>query len=457
MTIKLSDIAMGRLFISVVVAILGSLLGVVLYRREQPTQRLSDAGRSMRSATKPLKVVTWDPDTAIDKEAIIQLGEPVLLRGTFTSKWKALAKWNASYLGRALGKLPDVSLSSHDTFVTPDWSPAMHDGALDKEAPYIAHQTRSMEAVEFFEKTRSNSSHDTFFYYYGRLDQPELLQDVFAPGRDLFLHASDRGHQYIWLSSQGVRPCVHFDSDHNFFVHISGEKHFYLWPPWMWHVLSPYPRVSRLWHKSGCDFSASNETLDRVCPNWRKARSLVAVLEPGDVLYVPPYWWHQPLSVSPSISIATWSQASIWPDHLRHIYYSREFAFMDASLGFPERSTLLNRFFVGIFQVLYGRSLAEMARLCLETRWWWWWSSSSVQGVFSCEFAAELNRDLVAKVEQDSRFVAESFQGILSEANPEGNYKRAIMSFEVFDFVERMIARALGPSHVGLWLECCLR
>merc|ERR1719229_561396 len=42
-------------------------------------------------------------------------------------------------------------------------------------------------------------------------------------------------------------------------------------------------------------------------PNWRKARGLVVELNPGDALYIPPFWWHHVQSPTPeTTSMAIW-------------------------------------------------------------------------------------------------------------------------------------------------------
>jgi hypothetical protein len=53
-----------------------------------------------------------------------------------------------------------------------------------------------------------------------------------------------------------VRPAIHFDSDHNFFVHLNGSKKFVLFPPWEWENLYLYPRIHPSWHKSQLSFDA---------------------------------------------------------------------------------------------------------------------------------------------------------------------------------------------------------
>ena len=60
---------------------------------------------------------------------------------------------------------------------------------------------------------------------------------------------------------------------------------------------------SRLPQVSRADAEAPDD--DRF-PRLRAARRFTAVVEPGEVLYIPPLWWHQLRSLSFSISVNTW-------------------------------------------------------------------------------------------------------------------------------------------------------
>ena len=55
-------------------------------------------------------------------------------------------------------------------------------------------------------------------------------------------------------------------------------------------------------------------------PNFAKSRALQVVVEPGDVLYVPPYTWHYVETLSPSVSLSTWSHDYDLYDHMNAIY-----------------------------------------------------------------------------------------------------------------------------------------
>jgi len=61
-----------------------------------------------------------------------------------------------------------------------------------------------------------------------------------------------------------------------------------------------------LWHKSRADFEAPDTDL-APCANYTKSEALVVTVAPGDLLYVPPFWWHTVETLTPSLSITSWS------------------------------------------------------------------------------------------------------------------------------------------------------
>jgi hypoxia-inducible factor 1-alpha inhibitor (HIF hydroxylase) len=122
---------------------------------------------------------------------------------------------------------------------------------------------------------------------------------------------------FVWISSRGPRMHTHFDQDRNVFVQLYGEKLFTLFPPSSSDDLYMFPRLHPLWHKSQVHFDEPD--LDKF-PNYRRAEAFEAHLYPGDVLYIPPYWWHHVESLTASISVSQWSKLNIVTNAMNAIY-----------------------------------------------------------------------------------------------------------------------------------------
>ena len=129
---------------------------------------------------------------------------------------------------------------------------------------------------------------------------PELLKDLETPA--LSAPTDILSALNFWIGGQGCVTQLHYDRDHNFLVQVRGRKELTLFSPEDSDYLYPntggaYAHVSRI-------------QLDQVdtaqFPLFEKATPFHCVLEPGDLLYMPPYWWHQVRSLDMAISVNYW-------------------------------------------------------------------------------------------------------------------------------------------------------
>jgi len=131
---------------------------------------------------------------------------------------------------------------------------------------------------------------------------PELLADIFHVP---LLPDNQEVDVNIWVSPKGAASPLHFDLPDNFLVQISGRKLVVLFdsayaeaiPRFQWHTAAH--------HISMVDLGVPSEARTSLLKN---AVPLIAVLSPGDMLYIPPRWWHYVVSLDTSISINMWWQ-----------------------------------------------------------------------------------------------------------------------------------------------------
>ena len=102
------------------------------------------------------------------------------------------------------------------------------------------------------------------------------------------------GSLNIAMSGNGVSVRSHYDASHNFLVQITGTKRLLLLPP---NSVKMYPET----HPSHRQIQPLSTSPPHV---------LEAVLEPGDMIYIPPFWIHHvDYTKELGVSVNVWSQA----------------------------------------------------------------------------------------------------------------------------------------------------
>ena len=111
--------------------------------------------------------------------------------------------------------------------------------------------------------------------------------------------------RYFRLGSAGCTSTLHYDEYHNLFTQVTGAKR--------WFVLPPTALGGVLSHHKG--HARYRQSPRRPVWQWdaRERRALgvrSVVLTAGQQLYVPPYWWHQTLTLQRSSAVNIWSPSA---------------------------------------------------------------------------------------------------------------------------------------------------
>jgi hypothetical protein len=119
----------------------------------------------------------------------------------------------------------------------------------------------------------------------------------------------------IWMGSAGNVTGMHYDTEDNINVQVLGRKEIILFPSAQLHEL--YPRS--VWHYQS-NFSRvdiASPDLSRY-PQFSRATPLRAVLEPGDFIFIPIYWWHEFHTLEASLNVNFWWRATAGQALRRH-------------------------------------------------------------------------------------------------------------------------------------------
>eukprot|EP01102_Stenamoeba_stenopodia_P008237 TRINITY_DN234_c5_g1_i1.p1 TRINITY_DN234_c5_g1~~TRINITY_DN234_c5_g1_i1.p1 ORF type:complete len:509 (+),score=155.15 TRINITY_DN234_c5_g1_i1:47-1528(+) len=104
-----------------------------------------------------------------------------------------------------------------------------------------------------------------------------------------------------WFGPKGtVSPC-HYDKYHNLLAQVVGKKYIRLFSPSS--QLYPHSSSKMLYNTSQVDIA--NPDVDRF-PDYFNNQYQECVLNEGEMLYIPPMWWHYVTSLSISFSVSFW-------------------------------------------------------------------------------------------------------------------------------------------------------
>jgi hypothetical protein len=221
------------------------------------------------------------------------------------NNWEAMHLWSPEYLASVLKeKHTIVAVSKEDRF---NHNPSEDDGNI------LQFQTETMDFISAVSKiVRSNSTSERYYIMQKSIPDefPELLRDIKTPK---WIESSESTVN-LWFGTANNVSQLHYDHDNNFFAQVYGRKHMTLFDPVQTERLYPYPVHAVMKHLSFVDIE--NPDLIRY-PEYRKTQPMECVLEPGELLYLPAYWWHQVRSLDVSISVSFW-----WPPNFQQILLS---------------------------------------------------------------------------------------------------------------------------------------
>ncbi|KAJ1658702.1 hypothetical protein IWQ61_002110 [Dispira simplex] len=106
-----------------------------------------------------------------------------------------------------------------------------------------------------------------------------------------------------WLGPRGTVSPLHYDRHHNLLAQVVGYKYVRLYSPLESAKLYPFADESQLSNTSRVDVRCSDV---EQFPAFAQASYVECLLKPGEMLYIPPYWWHYVESLSVSCSLSFW-------------------------------------------------------------------------------------------------------------------------------------------------------
>ncbi|KAE8735507.1 Lysine-specific demethylase 8 [Hibiscus syriacus] len=158
---------------------------------------------------------------------------------------------------------------------------------------------------EFLERVQSNgcrSKVPTYLAQHQLFDQiNDLRKDISIP-EYCFAGGGELISLNAWFGPAGTVTPLHHDPHHNILAQVVGKKYVRLYSASCSEELYPYSETM-LHNSSQVDL----DNIDVVeFPKVRGLEFIDCILEEGEMLYIPPKWWHYVRSITMSFSVSFW-------------------------------------------------------------------------------------------------------------------------------------------------------
>ena len=239
------------------------------------------------------------PSLEYFNDVYVGTGTPVILRNCI-DHWPAMAqnRWSPQYMRTVAGcRLVPVELGSK--YTDQSWSQNL------------------MTVNEFFENYVSSDGGGTgepqhpnkvaYLAQHQLFNQvPRLRQDIIIPDYCALSSCGDDEEDEVdinaWFGPSGTVSPLHHDEKRNLFAQVVGSKYIRLYHPEMTYGL--YPHTSHLLNTtSQVDVEAPDLT---AFPLYEAVTFSDCVLHDGEMLYIPPMYWHYVRSLTTSFSVSFW-------------------------------------------------------------------------------------------------------------------------------------------------------
>lgn len=209
----------------------------------------------------------------LNKESFLgkykSVAKPVVIE-KLTEDWPARKKWNIEYIKEIAGEC-----------IVP-----LYDSKPSKDYKHQHAAAIQMKLKEYFDLLEQGENDLRLFFYNLLAGVPELTKDFSYP--DVGLHWFKK-LPVLFAGGKNAKVQMHFDIDLSdiFLCHFGGKKRVLLIPPEQTKYMYRVPfSFSSLF-----DVDFDNPDYEKY-PALRHLQGEVAELNHGDVLYIPPGYWH---------------------------------------------------------------------------------------------------------------------------------------------------------------------
>ena len=272
---------------------------------------------------KSVQVTEWENMKAEMFKRCFQNQLPVVLKGAVLD-WKACTLWRADYLKSALKSsfkyTPVLFSVDNQHFIDHEDLTTKKNMEPEELVDYVFQH----EKGEVFPTAEEKDvSHKQKVYLRTSTMPDSLYKDIFTPDQvqsladKIFLSSSESEFSSIeafslkvfkqktmqlWVGTRGNITQLHYDRNHGLLAQIMGRKQLLLFSHEDTGSLYPFPSHTSKAHVSKVNLRQLADSIDRF-PKFSRAQVYHCVIDRGDLLYIPPFWWHDVTSLDNCVSV----------------------------------------------------------------------------------------------------------------------------------------------------------
>ncbi|XP_065669283.1 lysine-specific demethylase 8 [Hydra vulgaris] len=201
--------------------------------------------------------------------------------------WPAFSnrKWDINYIKKVAGSRT-VPIEVGDKYTSENWTQKL------------------ISVSEFIDKYICTNNKIGYLAQHQLFEQiPELRDDICIPDYCCISEQeNNRVMTHAWFGPKGTVSPLHHDPYHNLFVQVLGEKYIRLYD--RKDSKNLYPHESQMLNNTS-QVDLENVDTEKF-PLFSQTNYVECVLKQGEMLYIPPKWWHYVRSLKTSFSVSFW-------------------------------------------------------------------------------------------------------------------------------------------------------
>ena len=217
------------------------------------------------------------------KRTYLKHGVPVVIEGG-GKEWNCVKNWNPQFIADKYGddkvSLIDASPDDYNNISYQSEETTLRDVILTMDDRPIKKYSRFNRILH---------------------DHPELKKDFDMKWLLSMRNTISSGQTFqVFIGGKGTKTHIHCAAEHNLFTQVYGQKHWIIYPPEFDCVLEPSVTRTPYFHTA---FDPDKPDYEKF-PAMKYMDRYECLLEPGDILFLPPSYWHHVKNLSGSIGVA---------------------------------------------------------------------------------------------------------------------------------------------------------